>query len=711
MPPNDLFQPNALALASFVASNSDHYNGEPTSGESYEHSQEHLRATALGLLDAPPDTPNLNIAYLTLLSAIQTASNLDVRLIDLHKALSSFVQSEPNHHGSGINPLMKRRGSHRLYSIALDFGHRLKSGAFIAKDALSTFGFWMIRANLTGWQPSGSSAASLKHASHEKQTSKRTLRAMRRAQESIEELIEVRGKFWLGHTYALASQTDGSNLQSDQAKFNRLFRRRFHNLFQHASLNSQAGSHSNETLSLNRLKAIGQELSTQVLAGDLRAIHECLECITHLPSATVSLLPMGGSNQLHNKTLAWIDHVAGTYNYHLFFLSERGAKPLPETEALYVQTTALVTIKLPEFLTDAIAQAASIQLFQTGVVKDFLGDHTRDPRANLQAGDGFKTTVRKIQDSVPTHLIANGAHRFLVSLATSSPYLVSKGRSAYGFCKSSDIQATVDQAYSLLGWPSERVACSLETEVRLIGSRVTPSVEAVEKAATVLSVHADQASANKAETWRDLTNALNAHTAWLCFFIAFCLALRKANSYDATILQLSVDSSVSIHHKESHAAKSPQLPVVAELNVWVKSWLRYCRRVAEKLLLIGDPKSQEIAKAIKQWLEAADTNALFEVTVDGRLVRVGDKTWRNALPKRYKLVANFGRHFWPSHLIEKGALQSQIDLLLRHQLELTSQASAVNARRRVRDLDKLKSIISSVLSEMRLSIPREFNHE
>ena len=95
-------------------------------------------------------------------------------------------------------------------------------------------------------------------------------------------------------------------------------------------------------------------------------------------------------------------------------------------------------------------------------------------------------------------------------MATTSQFLLSRGRPAYSVCRATAIMEAVNAAYELLDWPKATVTCDSKA---LVGSFVTPRADAV---AEILNDLADRADRRRAvnSSHGALIDELNAHACW-----------------------------------------------------------------------------------------------------------------------------------------------------------------------------------------------------
>lgn len=668
--------------------------------------------------DPPVDQPHAAHAKLGKLTAIRGlvgAGLLQQTLVDSIVRIKAGVSS-PQAPGGTVVPMARRTEAHGLYVLAIEVGARVELGKPIDSDLLCVFGIWLVRRMLNPqWMPPASTVARVRAAlvrpegrtAQGWQTAGRQ-RAVTNATHALQQSIEAHPK--AAAAIGLRALTKRPARASDPLSvFGRAFRRRVHNLRDFASMNHIAGAAGYGSLSKRGLREAGQRLRERVHAGEALATHMCLQVLSHLPSHTLKLLPIRDDDVApDDDTLAWMSSKAGTYNYRLFHLMERGARPAPGAEGCYELTTQVVSIDLSPFLAEDLLTRARSAGRPLATEQDLLGEIDLHPQADIEAGKGYKVTVRRVQESVPIHLLQEGLHRWPVALATNSQFVLSRGRPAYSVCRASAVMHAVNAGYELLGWPTAKVTCS---DATLIGSFVTPRAEAVSAMLNGLAERADRHRAGQSS--RDaLMEDLNAHAGWVAAVMALCLALRKAVVYEVVQAELAAGIEAHVDDKHVHAVQGPPVPVAGFLQRTIVAWQAYCLGIATRLDVLGDTESLALAHRISdRVVQTHSTECVFVVGLHGQLVGVGTSTWHTVLPPTRALQNNFGRHFWPFHLMESGVAQLAIDVVMRHQIEGLPPAGSNTARSRRSTAERLRQAMDAVITRLGLYPPEAFGHD
>ena len=705
--------PNLVTACSARAANESSIDGGATSASGMPLSQ--LAKTFRAAIDRPTDSPNSTLADQGQLLALRALALHNVVPDDFVSDIENAVAANPivQAPGATVVPMAMRVGAHLLYVLAAEIGTRNEAGLSIDSTLLAVFGGWIVRGMLDNWRPSTSTIARLRSA---------LIRPDGRAargwtdsgrQRALTSAIRLMNKAIISHataarSFGLSPPSEIKLLSSDPLYiFNRAFRRRVNNLTNFASKNNVAGATGYGALSANGLRSVGQRLRGRVCAMQARATHICLLVITHMPSKTMLKMPVVKSGAPPAEALAWIDVDGQTFNYYLFHLTERGARPLEDAKGCYEYTQQLVSIPLPSFLTDSLRFHWDKAEGPVTTIVDLLGEIYLHPCVSLGGGKGYKITVRRIQESVPAHLLTAGLHRWPVALATNSQFLLSRGRPAYGICSSSLVVEAVNHGYKLLGWPHVPTASS---DI-LIGSFVTPTPTAVTAALNGLAARADRLVSSGPE-YQALVEELNSHAAWLAAVLALGLALRTSVTYSVIQSELVRGVAAHVDDKHVHAHQGPPVPIADFLRKMILLWQIYCGQMVTRLRAAGDARSSELALMITSRIgDGRHPEPIFTAGPTGQLEGVGSATWQSHLITTLRLQANFGRHFWPYQLMMRGVGQLDTDVVMRHQLDGLRQSGSNTARSRAATLERLKRAMNEVFGGLGLQLPKEFDRD
>jgi len=574
-----------------------------------------------------------------------------------------------------IAAFTRRRKHHALYLAVVHAGLSISStpaaAAELTQPVYRTLGAWCLRRAIEGWQPSRHSMARVVCALS-RPTSRTSCawsieQRQRAAADAVHQLrVAVSKNPVAAVGLGLAQVKAMSDCEDDPIDaFNKKFRRRMGDLLEYKTADIQAGAGGHGALSAAGLKRAGRELMTGIRAGRPEDIHVALEVVSQLTSELIQLVPVQLDELAPERALAWINIPGGTYNYSLFKLLENGARPDPGTESLYEPTTQVVKVYLSPPLAAALRQAAHQVGKQCLTVHDLLGHVQHAPRDAVAGAGPYRVTGRKLQVSVPAQLLQRGQPRWVVSLATSSPALVSLGRPAYGVARQTDVDEVVGAAQDLLGWPRPRRE---RNDGTLIGSFVTPRLPAIRLVFSALVAAANAADQDPC-TVDDVLERVNAHAAFLAALVAFLLCLRERVVYKLPTPGLLACGPLKFNDKDVHDYSMPAVPMLGIVSTALQGWTPLVRNSIMALERIGTAQAVELAQRLSSRLEDLDSVGwLFTISAAHTLEPIGTQSWRNRLPKALQLVGNFGRQFWPSRLLSAGLRQSDVDVLMRHQM-------------------------------------------
>jgi hypothetical protein len=113
----------------------------------------------------------------------------------------------------------------------------------------------------------------------------------------------------------------------------------------------------------------------------------------------------------------------------------------------------------------------------------------------------------------------------------------------------------------------------------------------------------------------------------------------------------------------------PSVPTLASVREAVYAWEELLGGAVTALRRIATEDAIALADCLQARLGDHETVGwVFTISVAHTLEPVGAQTWRKRLPRRLRLVANFGRQFWPHRLADLDVCQLDTDILLRHQM-------------------------------------------
>lgn len=661
------------------------------------------------MTDAPLDMPARQDAIMGLAASLKALEPElpDVALLcsEISELVSSANTSAAD--SAVVASLSRRKGRFLIYALAREIGSAVKNKRVLDIDLLKIVGIHCIRHLLTGDQPSALSIANLRHGllfsdSKKSQSWSRSARAraMNKARQGLTEALENNQK--CAAEYGLsATLTRPEQSLSPIEEFNRSFRRRVENLIDFATLDAVAAAGGYDTLSKAGLLFAGQQILNKVLAGDRGAVVVGLEILTHLPSDCVLQIPIQRGELPPEGALAWLDLDRGYYCQVLYRVLERGAKVDSGKEHLYEETTQVVSVKLSPPFHQSLIEMDHLSDGAAANVKGLAGPSGHHPRSAVVEGAGYRITARRMQESVPTLLLQEGCQRWPVALATNSHFLVTRGRRAYGACRSESICEVTKRGYDLLGWPKPTGPFKSD----LVGTPTVPKDESVTQGLNFLCARADQWSV-KLDSYASVCMALSAHAEWLAMLEALAFALRRWNVYQIRLKQITNVELVSFNDKDIHEHQGPGVPAVSIMRDAAKAWITLCRDTSKLLSVFADPESAALSHRLENYL-ADETSDIGIVTVDalGNLKPVGQRTWCEALPDNIRLKPNFARQYWPMKLMDMGVEQSVIDLLMRHQLDSLPPGTTRSLKILNRSMETLKSAMEDVVADLKLCVP------
>jgi hypothetical protein len=692
----------------FHASNDASYWGTDAFPTGLMSEHQVVEASRL-MLDGPLDMParadamlGLSASLAALEPELPSVASLLTKISELR---SSFTASPAE--SAVVVSLSRRKGHFLHYALAIEIGSAIKNGRSLDSELLKIFGINCLRHLLSGYEPSPLAISNLRHgllfalSKNSQSWSKGARsRALNKARNGLSLALECNQK--AAEEYGLSSKLIRSELSSDPIQiFNRAYRRRVENLIDFATLDAVAAAGGYDTLSPSGLLYSGETVLNKALTGDRGAFVVGLEVVTHLTSEGVLQIPIKRGDFPPAGALAWLDVDSGIYAQVLYRIREQGAKVDPGMEPLYEVTTQVVSIHLsPPFhklLVDMDRASGGV----AENVEGLTGAVGHCSRSSVVKGAGYRITARRIQESLPTLLIQDGYHRWPVALATNSHFLVTRGRRAYGACRSESIDKVIDRVYQLLGWP--RPTGTYKSE--LVGTPTVPKAECISQCLNYLCDRADRLSTGM-DTYEGVCLALQAHAAWLAMLESLAFALRRWLVYDIKIEQVVKGDPVKFNDKDVHEHQGPGVPAVTIVSDSVMGWMRLCHQAIALLNGLADADSLDLANCLEKYLTSHGAEFGI-VTVDalGVLKPIGYKTWHDILPENIRLQANFSRQFWPLKLMDHDVEQVVMDLLMRHQLDSLPPGTSRSVKSMTRSMRILRAAMEAVMFSLNLRIP------
>lgn len=669
----------------------------------------HVVQACQQMLDAPEDLPASDKSFMGLVVAFRSLDKYvpGARAIAIRVEASIPEAAANAAEGATILSLRGRRGRHLIYALAIETGNASKKQEPLDDGALVILGAWCLHRLFDASQPTRSAIARVKAALVRPSgtaagvwSDQARSRAKALALRNLEEAIRINAVVAL--QYGLSSATPRMVRSMDPISVaNRLFRRRTENLIHYAAKDAVSGAGGYGTLSEPGLRNAGLELMARVKTGDKKAALVCLEIITHLPSKTMLKIPIQIGERQPLGALAWLNLEQGWYCQCLYKISESGARPYHGTAHLYEETTQVVTTWLSPPLHKFLQSEFNARGGAARCVEELLGDVGHQPQSAVAGKGAYRHTARRIQESLPMHLLARGHHRWSVALATNSHFLVSIGRPSYGACRTSQINETINSCYRLLGWPTRD--CGMTQQ--LVGSFTTPKPESITAALNFLADEADSIELNASDL-KCASTYFNRQAVWMSMFLALSFALRQWLIYALPSGELRLGACVHFDDKYVHEHKGPPVPIAPIVHQAVCGWYCFCETFAKALSESHDPQCLELAEKVSSRIrDEASVEGIFEIDDVGRLEPVGSRTWGNALPENLRLRPNFARQFWPLQLITKSVEQLLIDVLMRHQQEGLHPGSSHAVKKTVDSAVRLKKSMDEILISLGLRFP------
>lgn len=661
------------------------------------------------MLDAPVDLPISDKAFSGLALAIRslTGHNFGAHQIavQIEKATTLAIMSAAT--GATVLALSRRAGRHLIYGLSVEIGN-LPTATSLDELSLGIFGAWCLRRLFGDSYPSSYAIAKVQtalvrpnSAQSRAWTDKARARAFSRALRDLD--YEIKTNESAATRYGLSHAEPKATRSTDVIEvFNRKFRRRVDNLTEFSTIKAIAGAGGYGTLCAAGLLGAGRALMDRVRAGDKAAVLVCLEILTHLTSEIVLKLPLQEGCEPSAGALAWIDVRTGSYFQSLYRLVERGARPVVGTEHLYEETSQIIEVQLHPIVHAFLLEAMNGARWTASSVEDLLGAVGHHPRSSVVGDSIYRSTARRLQESVPALLLGAGHHRWLVALATNSHFLVSRGRPSYGACQASDIDATTNAAYRLLGWPTDDLR---STRLGLVGSFTTPKSVAITAALNFLADEADAANLD-AHDLSGLIQRVNRSGRWLALLLALGYALRSWTKYELRADELRLGESLHFDDKDVHEHKGPPVPTARFVHRALCGWFALCAATLQSLRLLGDSRSLNLAGQIEMRLgETVGVKSIFTIDAVDHLEAVGWRTWGVKLPENLRLRPSFARQFWPMQLMKQGVGQLLIDILMRHQIESLHIGSSNSVKKKNVATERLRTAMDEVLKSLDLRMP------
>jgi hypothetical protein len=614
--------------------------------------------------------------------------------------------------GAARNELSKRRGRHLFYALLIELSARIADEKPVDPLGMQIVGAWFVRSLLSGWAPAAEPIAKVKailvrpESSMAKTWGQRgRQRCLALALASLETCIDEHAQLAREFDIDVAEERDGPELGPIE-HFNLLFRKRVNGLRTNSTLRAAAGASGYGALSENSLADCGRELLNAMAARDALALRRYLQVMTHLSQQLVELLPLVVDCEDHAEALAWVSLELGCYCYRLFMLEERGAKRRADQSGLFEETEQVVRLKLSPITVVMLHWHHKRRKAPASTVGGLIPEPTNSARSDIIGRHAYRRTARRLQESLPVHLLARGGNRWPILLATTSPFLTSIGRESYGAVPLELVQTEFDAAHELMGFPTAGSAI----KHCLVGSQVVPTRQSVRAMFIALASQADRA-------WRGLDDrqsiehSLRAVAPWMACTQALCLALRMRLVYRVSRSGQLLGVEVEFDDKHVHPLEPYAVPIPTLLGAVALAYERIIDKALRVLRATGDAECQDLAEGLSSLLEGHSTSLVVDIDAAGRPVPAGYRTWFDATPQNLRPTGNFARQFWPLQALRMRMPQRLLDVLMRHQLAdlHLGGGRSVAVKRTVREA--LVKVLDRGIADLDLQIPaciREF---
>ena len=662
--------------------------------------------------DSPKDRPDPQDVVLVAPRAIAALADRLPGAAELAARISSAAAEMPIACTAGAtsDAASRRKSHHLVYWLIREVAACIRRLEQLDEVALMCLGAWIVRGLVSSWTPRPRPIARA-HAALVRPTSHSSKAWSARARERTLDLALTGVLKAIGANSAAATALGlikavgpepGPVDDSPWARFNRLFRRRVNNLRTLAPQRAAAGVLGHGTLSAGGLRGAGGELLEGTIASDCLSALVYFEIVTHLPCETVGELPVVVTpGAAAPAALAWIDLAQGTYHYTLFRLQERGAKPQANWAHAVEVSEQVVIMGLSEPALILLRENVPGDAPSVVILSTLLKGASHHPRSSVLRGRGYKVTARRLQESVPAVLLAAGHSRWPVLLATCSPFLVSAGRDSYGLCRSEQIDECVDAAHDAIGWPRP----AARTGPAMLGSRVTPRAVAVTALLNHLAGYADRNWAGT-DTPSAAIRTLRAVAPWMSCLAGLTLALRMRVRYRVPGRQVESGDRVRFNDKYLDGSGAVTVPVCPTLALSYQGWRAIASAAARTLCMSDEPAEKRLGHWLRETLADPQARVLV-VTVDAALrpVVAGWRTWASATPTSLMLPGNYGRHFLPMPLMDRGVKQRVLDVLTRHQGGGSDPRSASGTSLNKLDFESLRRALEALVRELGLRFP------
>ncbi len=608
--------------------------------------------------------------------------------------------------GAARKPLSKRRDRHLLYALLVDLGQRLEADAALNQQALQIVAAWSMRALLTGWLPASRplalvSAVLIRPDSTiaKSWTSRGRGKCLRLALTSLSAAIEANPQAARG-IGLVVTDSPSPSLLTEMERASLLVRKRLNGLQANAARRAVGGAGGHGTLAAETTAEFGQELLEGMLARDKQALLNYLWTVTHLSEHVTAELRVVRGMEDPEDAIAWIAIDTGEYCYRLYKLEERGAGPGCYSLSNFEATEQVVRLRLSPVAAEMLLEVDLAGGRMAGSIRELLGQSGVSARSSVKAGKAYRTTVRRVQESLPVLLLERGGNRWPILLATSSPFLASVGRHSYGSCPNRAIQAEFGNAHELLRLP--RPVGPIRDG--LIGSRITPKKEAVQCLVGHLREQADRNWAGLADR-QSVIRSIRAVAPWMSCVEALSLARRKRLVYQGTPSVVEGGQEMLVNDKQVHELAPIPLPVCTLLERANACYRSMLQRALDVICRYDDAESQEMVEALRALIENTAGSRVLAVDAAGRLVAAGYLTWHDAAPPSLRLPGHFARQFWPLQALILGLPQRVLDVLMRHQLadlHLGGRTATV-AKKHIRA--RLLQMLDHAMSALQLELP------
>ena len=364
--------------------------------------------------------------------------------------------------------------------------------------------------------------------------------------------------------------------------------------------------------------------------------------------------------------LVGLDLADGYFWIHLKLITPNHATLADDVRGALIEADEIICKPLPEFITTALREL-SRQFPGASCLADILPyADVSTYRILLDEGEigKLKPTVTRFRNGAGPFALELGLERTLAALVSGDFRLVPHGRLYYVAIESDALHEGCSRLYESLGWGSAvpRIGTGH------VGSQVVPCDKTICNWAAWMAEQVRCSTPGRNSSLARLVLHHNIFAKVTASFAVFALVLRERKFFpiDASDLSLKFDYIAFGDKLVGQNPGKELIPVCGLLQRQFEFYFVHIEALSRRLEKRVAEDSDRVRQHISSVLQRKSVPLFFMLGEDLQCIPIGSRDLSDWWPDEFRLVSNFGRHFWQTHASGNGIQNTGLDAFVRH---------------------------------------------